>query len=99
MSKAAQLTQEQRENLLKKHPLWSPIEDRDALKRSFSFKTFSEAWSFMTRVALFAEKLNHHPEWSNTYNQVEITMTTHSCNGLSELDAKMVNFIDRLVGN
>ena len=56
--------------------------DRDALRKIWKFKSFSEAWGFMSRAALFAEKLNHHPEWSNVYNVVDVTLTTHDCDGL-----------------
>jgi 4a-hydroxytetrahydrobiopterin dehydratase len=73
------------------------VEGRDAIRRNLKFKSFSEAWAFMSRVALYAEKINHHPEWSNVYNQLDIVLTTHSCNGLSELDAKMARFIDRRI--
>ena len=74
------------------------VQGRDARIKSFKFKSFSEAWGFMTRVALAAEKLNHHPEWSNVYNRVEITLTTHDCGGLSDLDVTLARRIDKLAG-
>ena len=70
------------------------MEDRDAIKKSFTFGDFNEAFGFMTRVALRAEQLNHHPEWFNVYNKVTITLSTHDCQGLSERDITLANFID-----
>ena len=75
---------------------WRAIEDRDALRKILKFRNFSEAWGFMSRVALSAEKLNHHPEWSNVYNVVDITLTTHASDGLTELDLRLARIIDRL---
>ena len=77
---------------------WSLVEGRDAIEKSFKFKTFNEAWGFMTRVALAAEKLNHHPEWFNVYNRVDIVLSTHDCGGLSELDIKLAKRIDAFAG-
>lgn len=77
---------------------WSDAADRDAITRTFQFKNFNEAFGFMARVALKAEQMNHHPEWSNVYNRVEVTLTTHDCGGLSELDVKLATFMDRLAG-
>lgn len=73
---------------------WGEVEGRDAIEKSFKFKSFNEAWAFMTRVALAAEKLNHHPEWYNVYNRVDILLSTHDCGGLSELDIKLAKRID-----
>lgn len=67
---------------------------RDAIKKKFVFGDFNEAFGFMTRVAIKAEKMDHHPEWFNVYNNVEITLSTHDCGGLSERDIKLANFID-----
>ncbi len=78
-------------------PAWRPAEGRDAIERSFKFKDFSEAWAFMSQVALLAEKLDHHPEWSNVYNRVSITLTTHDAGGLSERDVAMARAIDGVV--
>lgn len=77
---------------------WTPIEGRDAITRTFEFANFVEAFAFMTKVALKAEKMNHHPEWSNVYRRVEITLSTHDAGGLSELDVKLAKAIDRLAG-
>lgn len=73
------------------------IEENNTLKRSFTFKNFIEAWSFMTKVAMVAEKMNHHPEWSNVYNKVSITLTTHDeGNRITEKDRELAKKIDEL---
>ena len=77
---------------------WAAVPGRDALRKILKFRNFSEAWGFMSRVALAAEKLNHHPEWSNTYNMVDITLTTHDTNGLTRLDIDLARAIDRAAG-
>lgn len=77
---------------------WREVEGRDAIHKSLRFKDFNEAFGFMGRIALAAEKANHHPEWSNVYNKVEITLTTHECGGLSARDIKLADFIDSLAG-
>ena len=79
-------------------PHWQPVTGRDAIKRTFVFKDFSEAFAFMTRVALAAEQLNHHPEWSNVWNRVEVTLSTHDAGGLTELDLKLAETMDRFAG-
>ena len=73
--------------------------ENNAIKRDFKFKTFVEAFSFMTAVALEAEKLNHHPDWSNGYNRVNIALTTHSANGVTKLDFDLANTIDQIEKN
>ena len=73
---------------------WSEVDGRDAITRTFKFKDFAEAWSWMSRMALFAEKMDHHPEWSNVYNRVEVTLTTHDCGGLSALDVELAEKMD-----
>ena len=78
-------------------PDWDLDDARDAITRSFSFKDFSEAFGFMTRVALLAEKADHHPEWSNVWNRVDILLTTHDAGGLSTRDIAMAQAIDALV--
>lgn len=78
---------------------WHQVEGRDAIEKSFKFKSFNEAWGFMSRVALAAEKLNHHPEWFNVYNRVDILLSTHDCGGLSELDIKLAKRIDAYAGD
>ncbi|KAM4726520.1 pterin-4-alpha-carbinolamine dehydratase 2 [Anableps anableps] len=75
---------------------WMEVEDRDAIFKELHFKTFNQAFGFMSRVALEAEKMNHHPEWFNVYNKVQITLTTHDCGGLSKRDVKMAKFIDKI---
>ena len=75
---------------------WGAVPDRDAIRKVWKFKSFIEAWGFMSRAALIAEKLNHHPEWSNVYNMVDVTLTTHACQGLSQLDLDLATRMDRL---
>ncbi len=77
---------------------WEMVEGRDAIHKTFVFKNFVDAFSFMTRAALWAEKWNHHPEWSNVYKTVEVTLTTHDAGGLSALDAKLGAKLDQLAG-
>lgn len=92
----AQLTEEQRTIALGDLPGWSLAREGKAIERKFEFADFSAAFAFMTRVALLAEKADHHPEWFNVYNRVEITLTTHDAGGLSERDVKMARAIDAL---
>jgi 4a-hydroxytetrahydrobiopterin dehydratase len=73
---------------------WSDAPGRDAIQKSFHFKTFNEAFGFMTRVALFAEKMDHHPEWFNVYNRVEVTLATHDAGGVTERDIRLARFMD-----
>jgi 4a-hydroxytetrahydrobiopterin dehydratase len=75
---------------------WSEVDGRDAISREFKFADFNSAWGFMTRVALAAEKADHHPEWSNVYNRVAITLTTHDAGGLSQRDISLAAAIDRI---
>jgi 4a-hydroxytetrahydrobiopterin dehydratase len=77
---------------------WRETPGRDAIARSYRFETFAEAWAFMTRVALLAERHDHHPEWSNVYNRVDIVLTTHECGGLSQRDVKLAKAIDAIAG-
>ena len=93
-----QLTEAERAEALRELPQWTLRDDASAIYRSFRFGDFSEAFAFMTRVALLAEKHDHHPEWSNIYNRVEVTLTTHDANGLSQRDVNMAWAIDRLLG-
>jgi 4a-hydroxytetrahydrobiopterin dehydratase len=95
---AEKLSDAARADLQQTLPGWVPVDGRDALKKTFQFKSFNAAWGFMTRVALAAEKLNHHPEWFNVYSRVEITLSTHDCNGLSDLDVKLAKRIDSYAG-
>ena len=93
----ARLNDTQRTELLAAHPDWSLEPDRDAITRTFKFSDFSQAFAFMTRVALLAEVQDHHPEWSNVYNRVTIALTTHDADGLSGRDARMAASIDALL--
>lgn len=77
---------------------WTEVEGRDAITRTFVFRNFVEAFGFMTRAALWAEKLNHHPEWSNVYKTVEVTLTTHDAGGLSALDVELATRMNTLAG-
>ncbi len=77
---------------------WSLDETRDAICKEFKFGDFIEAFGFMTRAAIWAEKWNHHPEWFNVYNKVQVTLTTHDVGGLSSLDVKLARKMDGLVG-
>jgi 4a-hydroxytetrahydrobiopterin dehydratase len=78
-------------------PDWTLVEGRDAIRRAFRFRDFSEAWGFMARVALLAEAQDHHPEWSNVWNRVEILLSTHDAGGLSARDVTLAQAIDRLL--
>ncbi len=75
---------------------WSLDTERDAISKTFTFGDFAEAFGWMTRAAIWAEKWNHHPEWSNVYNRVEVVLTTHDAGGLSALDAKLARKLDSL---
>ena len=75
-------------------PDWSAAQDRDAIVRTFTFADFNEAFGFMTRVALMADKLDHHPEWFNVYNRVEVLLTTHDVDGVSDRDVLLAKFMD-----
>ncbi len=78
---------------------WGAVPGRDAIRKIWKFRNFSEAWGFMTRAALAAEKLNHHPEWSNKYNVVDVTLITHDCDGLSSLDISLARQMDKSAGD
>jgi 4a-hydroxytetrahydrobiopterin dehydratase len=78
---------------------WQVTEGRDAIRKSYTFANFVEAFGFMTRAALHAEKLDHHPEWFNVYKTVDVTLSTHDAGGLTELDVKMASRMDRLAGS
>jgi 4a-hydroxytetrahydrobiopterin dehydratase len=78
---------------------WVQTPDRDSITKTFQFRNFIEAFGFMTRAALWAEKWNHHPEWSNVYKTVNVTLTTHDVDGLTELDIKLATKMDSLAGD
>lgn len=77
---------------------WAAVPDRDAIRKVWKFRNFSEAWGFMARAALKAEAMNHHPEWRNVYNVVDVTLSTHDCHGLSRLDIDLAQAMDRIAG-
>ncbi len=91
-----QLNEDERASWLDALDEWSLAREGKAIERSFEFRDFSEAFAFMARVAMIAEKRDHHPEWSNVYNKVEITLTTHDADGLSLRDVNMAKDIDAL---
>ena len=80
-------------------PAWKEVAGRDAIARKFTFKDFNEAFGFMTRVALVAEQMNHHPEWSNVWRTVEVTLSTHDAGGLTELDIRLAEAMDKIAGH
>ena len=78
---------------------WSTPPERDAIQKSFRFRNFSESWAFMSRVALLAEKMDHHPEWFNVYNRVDVTLSTHDAGGVTELDLRMAAAMDAMAAD
>lgn len=78
---------------------WAEAKGRDAITKTYQFKSFSQAWGFMSRVALFAEKTDHHPEWTNVYGRVEVTLTTHSANGVTERDVALAKKMEALANS
>ena len=95
---AQKLAGDARKAALAKLAGWSEVKDRDAITKTFVFRDFNEAFGFMTRAALVAEKLDHHPEWFNVYKTVTVTLSTHDAGGLTELDVKLAETMDRLAG-
>jgi 4a-hydroxytetrahydrobiopterin dehydratase len=95
---AQKLTGDARKAGLGKLSGWSEVKDRDAITKTFGFRDFNEAFGFMTRAALVAEKLDHHPEWFNVYKTVTVTLSTHDAGGLTELDIKLAEAMNRLAG-
>lgn len=93
---AQKLTGEARKTALAKLGGWSEVENRDAIARTFVFRDFSEAFGFMTRAALVAEKLDHHPEWFNVYRTVAVTLSTHDAGGLTDRDIKLAEAMNAL---
>ena len=77
---------------------WAEAKGRDAIVKTFQFKSFSQAWGFMSRVALFAEKTDHHPEWFNVYGRVEVTLSTHAAGGVTERDVALAQKMDQFAG-
>lgn len=93
---ARRLTETERHDLLRRFPQWQLMHDREAITRYLRFENFAEAFGFMSAVAIIAEKMDHHPEWSNIYYRVEIVLTTHDAKGLSPRDAALAERIDDL---
>ena len=95
---AEKLADEDRRKALADLDGWTMVDGRDAITRTFTFGNFIEAFGFMSRAALVAEKMNHHPEWFNVYRTVEVTLSTHDAGGLTELDIRLATAMDRLAG-
>jgi 4a-hydroxytetrahydrobiopterin dehydratase len=95
---AQKLTGEARMRALARLGGWSEVKGRDAISKKFVFADFNQAFGFMARAALMAEKLDHHPEWSNVYKTVEVTLSTHDAGGLTELDVKLAEAMDKFAG-
>lgn len=98
MAKPTLLSGKEREKSRSSLNGWSDVEGRDAIRKTFKFKDFNEAFGFMTRVALIAEKMDHHPEWFNVYNRIDVTLSTHSAGGLTELDTELARRMDEIAG-
>jgi 4a-hydroxytetrahydrobiopterin dehydratase len=95
---AAKLSADARKAALAKLSGWSDVSGRDAITKKFTFKDFNQAFGFMTRAALVAEKMDHHPEWFNVYKTVEVTLSTHDAGGVTELDVKLAETMNQLAG-
>ncbi len=91
---AKPLTGADRQSALKKLAGWHEVQGRDAITKTFSFKDFNEAFGWMSRIALLAEKMDHHPEWSNVYKTVEVTLATHDAGGVTKKDIKLAEAMD-----
>ena len=98
MARPERLSGKERENSRSSLKGWSDVEGRDAITKSFKFKDFNQAFGFMARVALIAEKMDHHPEWFNVYNRIDVTLSTHSAGGLTELDIELARKMDEIAG-
>jgi 4a-hydroxytetrahydrobiopterin dehydratase len=95
---AQKLTGEARMRALARLSGWTEVKGRDAISKKFVFADFNQAFGFMARAALTAEKLDHHPEWSNVYKTVEVTLSTHDAGGLTELDVTLAEAMDKFAG-
>jgi 4a-hydroxytetrahydrobiopterin dehydratase len=95
---AAPLSSEARAEAMARIPGWRPAGNRDAITRTFTFADFSEAFGFMTRAALIAEKMDHHPEWANVYKTVTVVLTSHDAGGVTERDIRLAEAMDRIAG-
>lgn len=96
---ASKLDEAARKGMAQRLPGWTMVDGRDAITRSFKFKDFNAAFGFMTRAALIAEQMNHHPEWFNVWNRVDVTLSTHDAGGLTERDLKLAEAMDRVAGS
>jgi len=94
----ARLTGSEREQAVKRLAGWREADARDAITKSYAFADFSEAWGFMSRVALAAEAMDHHPEWLNVYKTVEVTLSTHDAGGVTARDIELAGRMDRIAG-
>jgi 4a-hydroxytetrahydrobiopterin dehydratase len=95
---AARLTDTERETVLTELEGWTMVDGREAITKKFEFRNFNQAFGFMSRVAMQAEKMDHHPEWFNVYRTVDVTLATHDAGGLTELDVKLAKFMNRAAG-
>lgn len=93
---AEKLNGEDRARALEELQGWSEVDGRDAIQRSFKFRNFNQAFGFMSRVALKAEKMDHHPEWFNVYATVDVTLATHDVGGITALDIELAKFMDKV---
>ncbi len=99
MTRPIPLAGDQRNAALSALEGWTECQDRDAISKTFTFRNFNQAFGFMTRTALLAEKMNHHPEWFNVYKTVEVTLTTHDAGGVTELDVKLAKAMNRFAAD
>ena len=95
---AQMLDDDARNEALARLTEWKMVDGRDAITKCFKFSNFNAAFGFMTRVALVAERMNHHPEWSNVWNRVDVTLTTHDADGLTDRDIKLAEEMDKIAG-
>lgn len=95
---AEKLSGEARSEALAKLSGWQEVDGRDAIQKSFKFKSFNQAFAWMTRVALTAEKMDHHPEWFNVYNRVDVTLASHDAGGITDRDIKLATRMDAFAG-
>jgi 4a-hydroxytetrahydrobiopterin dehydratase len=98
MSRPQKLSGDARKGELAKLSGWTEVAGRNAITKKFTFKDFNAAFGFMTRAALVAEKMDHHPEWFNVYKTVEVTLSTHDAGGVTELDVQLAQAMDKLAG-
>ena len=95
---AQKLDETARATIESRLPGWQMAQGRDAIRKTFTFKDFNAAFGFMARVALVAEQMNHHPEWTNVWNRIEVTLSTHDAGGLTERDLKLAEAMNQIAG-